>query len=130
MFLRVQAYPCSRQESRALSFSEERVHWQIPMNEVNIICDVTTKDGMPLPSFALTMWVGSRLCSELFTVLVRFKTEVVSELKKTSVFRTDTKHPQHTELFNRTRISYSSEIVFTVCLYAKKIAIARASTCP
>lgn len=59
MFLRVQAYPCSRQESRALSFSEEKVHWQIPMNEVNIICDVTTKDGMPLPFFALSVCVGS-----------------------------------------------------------------------
>lgn len=59
VFLRVQAYPCSRQESRALSFSEEKVHWQIPMNEVNIICDVTTKDGMPLPFFALSVCVGS-----------------------------------------------------------------------
>lgn len=45
MFLRVQGYPCNRQESRALSFSEEKAHWQIPMNEVNIICDVKTKDG-------------------------------------------------------------------------------------
>uniref|UniRef100_A0A4W6D9E4 von Willebrand factor A domain-containing protein 8 n=1 Tax=Lates calcarifer TaxID=8187 RepID=A0A4W6D9E4_LATCA len=44
VFLRVQGYPCNRQESRALSFSEEKAHWQIPMNEVNIICDVTTKD--------------------------------------------------------------------------------------
>uniref|UniRef100_A0A665V7J8 von Willebrand factor A domain-containing protein 8 n=1 Tax=Echeneis naucrates TaxID=173247 RepID=A0A665V7J8_ECHNA len=44
VFLRVQSYPCNRQESRALSFSEEKAHWQIPMNEVNIICDVTTKD--------------------------------------------------------------------------------------
>ncbi len=48
MFLRVQGYPCNRQESRALSFSEEKAHWQIPMNEVNIICDVTTKDGITL----------------------------------------------------------------------------------
>lgn len=46
VFLRVQGYPCNRQESRALSFSEEKAHWQIPMNEVNIICDVTTKDGI------------------------------------------------------------------------------------
>nr|XP_061799830.1 von Willebrand factor A domain-containing protein 8-like [Nerophis lumbriciformis] len=45
VYLRVQTYPCNRQESRALSFSEEKAHWQIPMNEVNIICDVTTKDG-------------------------------------------------------------------------------------
>ncbi|TKS67888.1 von Willebrand factor A domain-containing protein 8 [Collichthys lucidus] len=46
VFLRVQGYPCNRQESRALSFSEEKAHWQIPMNEVNIICDVTTNDGI------------------------------------------------------------------------------------
>lgn len=46
MFLRVKVYPCNKQESRALSFSEEKAHWQIPMNEVNIICDVTTKDGL------------------------------------------------------------------------------------
>ncbi|KAM6934858.1 von Willebrand factor A domain-containing protein 8 [Xenentodon cancila] len=43
-FLRVQSYPCSRQESRALSFTEEKAHWQIPMNEVNIICDVISTD--------------------------------------------------------------------------------------
>lgn len=53
MFLRVQVYPCNRQESRALSFSEEKAHWQIPMNEVNIICDVTTKDGMHLHTNAI-----------------------------------------------------------------------------
>uniref|UniRef100_A0A671YC87 von Willebrand factor A domain-containing protein 8 n=1 Tax=Sparus aurata TaxID=8175 RepID=A0A671YC87_SPAAU len=46
VFLRVQGHPCNRQESRALSFSEEKAHWQIPMSEVNIICDVTTKDGI------------------------------------------------------------------------------------
>lgn len=45
-FLRVQGYPCSRQESRALSFTEEKAHWQLPMNEVNIICDVTSKDDV------------------------------------------------------------------------------------
>lgn len=53
VFLRVQVYPCNRQESRALSFSEEKAHWQIPMNEVNIICDVTTKDGMHLHTNAI-----------------------------------------------------------------------------
>uniref|UniRef100_A0A3P8URE8 von Willebrand factor A domain containing 8 n=1 Tax=Cynoglossus semilaevis TaxID=244447 RepID=A0A3P8URE8_CYNSE len=45
VFLRVQSYPCNRQESRALSFTEEKSHWQIPLNEVNIICDVATKDA-------------------------------------------------------------------------------------
>lgn len=52
VFLRVQAYPCNRQESRALSFSEEKTHWQLPMNDVNIVCDVTTKDGMS-PTLAM-----------------------------------------------------------------------------
>lgn len=45
VFLRVQSYPCRRQECRALTFSEEKAHWQIPINESNIICDVKTKDG-------------------------------------------------------------------------------------
>lgn len=46
VFLRVQSYPCHRQESRALTFSEEKAHWQVPINESNIICDVNTKDGI------------------------------------------------------------------------------------
>uniref|UniRef100_A0A3Q3JAA7 von Willebrand factor A domain-containing protein 8 n=1 Tax=Monopterus albus TaxID=43700 RepID=A0A3Q3JAA7_MONAL len=45
VFLRVQGHPCNRQESRALSFSEEKAHWQLPMNEVNIICDVTEQQN-------------------------------------------------------------------------------------
>ncbi|XP_060945197.1 von Willebrand factor A domain-containing protein 8 [Limanda limanda] len=46
VFLRVQSHPCNRQESRALSFTEEKSHWQIPMDEVNIICDVATRDDV------------------------------------------------------------------------------------
>lgn len=46
VFLRVQSYPCRRQESRALTFGEEKAHWQIPMNETNIICHVNAKDGI------------------------------------------------------------------------------------
>ncbi|KAL2081742.1 hypothetical protein ACEWY4_023595 [Coilia grayii] len=42
IFLHVQPYAIERHESRALSFTEEHAHWQIPMNEVNIVCDVTT----------------------------------------------------------------------------------------
>lgn len=45
VFLRVQPYPCHRQESRALTFAEEKAHWQIPMNETNIICHVNARDG-------------------------------------------------------------------------------------
>uniref|UniRef100_A0A3Q2ZT42 von Willebrand factor A domain containing 8 n=1 Tax=Kryptolebias marmoratus TaxID=37003 RepID=A0A3Q2ZT42_KRYMA len=48
VFLRVQSYPCNRQESRALSFTEEKAHWQIPMNEVNIVCDVISTNGNTL----------------------------------------------------------------------------------
>ncbi|XP_037542623.1 von Willebrand factor A domain-containing protein 8 [Nematolebias whitei] len=44
-FLRVQRYPCNKKESRALSFTEEKAHWQIPMNEVNIVCDVISTNG-------------------------------------------------------------------------------------
>lgn len=55
VFLRVQAYPCGRQESRALTFSEEKTHWQLPMNDVNIVCDVTTKDGMSPTLAVLTV---------------------------------------------------------------------------
>eukprot|EP00066_Takifugu_rubripes_P009279 XP_003976079.1 PREDICTED: von Willebrand factor A domain-containing protein 8 isoform X1 [Takifugu rubripes] len=46
VFLRVQSYPCRRQESRALTFGEEKAHWQIPINESNIICDVKTRDDV------------------------------------------------------------------------------------
>ncbi|KAJ8404599.1 hypothetical protein AAFF_G00334620 [Aldrovandia affinis] len=47
VFLRVQGYPIERHEARALSFTEEQAHWQIPMNEVNIVCDVATaKDAI------------------------------------------------------------------------------------
>ncbi|RVE58198.1 hypothetical protein OJAV_G00206850 [Oryzias javanicus] len=46
VFLRVQRHPCNRQESRALSFTEEKAQWQLPMNEVNIICDVTSTDDV------------------------------------------------------------------------------------
>lgn len=53
VFLRVQAYPLERQEARAMSFTEEYVHWQLPMNEVNIVCDVTTDKGRPEDQRAL-----------------------------------------------------------------------------
>ncbi|XP_030642749.1 von Willebrand factor A domain-containing protein 8 [Chanos chanos] len=46
VFLRVQSYPFERHESRAMNFTEEQAHWQIPMNEVNIVCDVTTANDM------------------------------------------------------------------------------------
>ncbi|XP_074550636.1 von Willebrand factor A domain-containing protein 8 [Halichoeres trimaculatus] len=72
VFLRVQSYPCNRQESRALSFSEEKAHWQIPMNEVNIICDVTTKDD--------TMFVATCNPVSLFSMKERGDTIQYMEL--------------------------------------------------
>ncbi|MBN3308156.1 VWA8 protein, partial [Amia calva] len=38
----IKGYPLERHEARALSFTEEQNHWQIPMNDINIVCDVTT----------------------------------------------------------------------------------------
>ncbi|XP_059198187.1 von Willebrand factor A domain-containing protein 8 [Centropristis striata] len=78
VFLRVQGYPCNRQESRALSFSEEKAHWQIPMNEVNIICDVTTKDDVlyvatcnPVSLFSMKERGDTIHCMELYDVFPR-----------------------------------------------------------
>ncbi|XP_034741708.1 von Willebrand factor A domain-containing protein 8 [Etheostoma cragini] len=78
VFLRVQSYPCNRQESRALSFSEEKAHWQIPMNEVNIICDVTTKDDVlyvatcnPVSLFSMKERGETIQCMELYDVFPR-----------------------------------------------------------
>uniref|UniRef100_A0A3Q3VYX4 von Willebrand factor A domain-containing protein 8 n=1 Tax=Mola mola TaxID=94237 RepID=A0A3Q3VYX4_MOLML len=76
--LRVQPYPLNRQESRALSFSEEKAHWQIPMNEVNIICDAITKDDVLYvatcnPVCLYTMKEGGETiqCMELYDVFPR-----------------------------------------------------------
>ncbi|XP_053732319.1 von Willebrand factor A domain-containing protein 8 [Synchiropus splendidus] len=78
VFLRVQSYPCNRQESRAMSFSEEKVHWQIPMNEVNIICDVTTKDDVmyvatcnPVSLYSMKERGEAIQCMELYDVFPR-----------------------------------------------------------
>ncbi|KAM9851049.1 von Willebrand factor A domain-containing protein 8 [Aulostomus maculatus] len=78
VFLRVQSYPCDRQESRALSFSEEKAHWQIPMNEVNIICDVTTKDDVlyvamcnPVSLYSMKERGDTIQCMELYDVFPR-----------------------------------------------------------
>lgn len=78
VFLRVQKYPCNRQESRALSFTEEKAHWQIPMNEVNIICDVTTKDDVlyvatcnPVSLYSMKERGEIIQCIELYDVFPR-----------------------------------------------------------
>ncbi|XP_077393200.1 von Willebrand factor A domain-containing protein 8 isoform X1 [Festucalex cinctus] len=78
VYLRIQAYPCNRQESRALSFSEEKAHWQIPMNEVNIICDVTTKDDTmyvatcnPVTLYSMKERGETIQCVELYDIFPR-----------------------------------------------------------
>ncbi|KAM6986427.1 von Willebrand factor A domain-containing protein 8 [Aplochiton taeniatus] len=78
VFLRVQSYPCDRQESRALSFTEEKSHWQIPMNEVNIICDVTTNNDAiyvatcnPVSLYAMSERGENIQCMELYDVFPR-----------------------------------------------------------
>ncbi|CAG5865389.1 unnamed protein product [Menidia menidia] len=77
-FLRVQSYPCDRQEGRALSFSEEKAHWQIPMNEVNIVCDVTTKEDTmyvamcnPVTLYSMKERGETIQCMELYDVFPR-----------------------------------------------------------
>uniref|UniRef100_A0A673VXU8 von Willebrand factor A domain containing 8 n=1 Tax=Salmo trutta TaxID=8032 RepID=A0A673VXU8_SALTR len=78
VFLRVQGYPCERQESRALSFTEEKATWQIPMSEVNIICDVTTNNDAiymatcnPVCLFAMKESGDTVQCMELYDVFPR-----------------------------------------------------------
>ncbi|XP_020791891.2 von Willebrand factor A domain-containing protein 8 [Boleophthalmus pectinirostris] len=77
-FLRVQGYPCNRQESRALSFTEEKAHWQLPMNEVNIICHVTSSDDVlyvatcnPVSLYSMKEKGDTIHCMELFDVFPR-----------------------------------------------------------
>ncbi|XP_031729156.1 von Willebrand factor A domain-containing protein 8 [Anarrhichthys ocellatus] len=78
VFLRVQSSSCNRQESRALSFSEEKAHWQIPMSEVNIICDVATKDDVlyvatcnPVSLYSMKERGETIQCMELYDVFPR-----------------------------------------------------------
>ncbi|KAM6448202.1 von Willebrand factor A domain-containing protein 8 isoform 2-T2 [Liasis olivaceus] len=42
MYLNVQAFPLERHEARALSFTEELAFWALPLNEVNLVCDIAT----------------------------------------------------------------------------------------
>uniref|UniRef100_A0A8C7V8W1 von Willebrand factor A domain-containing protein 8 n=1 Tax=Oncorhynchus mykiss TaxID=8022 RepID=A0A8C7V8W1_ONCMY len=74
VFLRVQGYPCERQESRALSFTEEKATWQIPMSEVNIICDITTNNenkSTQQPHLLHTLSGDTVQCMELYDVFPR-----------------------------------------------------------
>ncbi|XP_013855455.1 von Willebrand factor A domain-containing protein 8 [Austrofundulus limnaeus] len=78
VFLRVQSYPCNRQESRAMSFTEEKAHWQIPMNEVNIVCDVISVNDMlyvatcnPVSLYSMKEHGETVQCMELYDVFPR-----------------------------------------------------------
>ncbi|XP_077584586.1 von Willebrand factor A domain-containing protein 8 [Stigmatopora nigra] len=77
-YLRVQSYPCDRRESRALSFSEEKAHWQIPINEVNIVSDVVTQDDTvyvatcnPVALYAMKERGQTIQCVELHDIFPR-----------------------------------------------------------
>ncbi|XP_061081457.1 von Willebrand factor A domain-containing protein 8 [Conger conger] len=78
VFLRVQGYPIERHESRAMSFTEEQAHWQIPISEVNIICDVATaKDAIyvatcnPVCLYATRERGDVQHCLELYDIFPR-----------------------------------------------------------
>ncbi|KAK7153742.1 hypothetical protein R3I94_007188 [Phoxinus phoxinus] len=78
VFLRVQSYPSERHETRSMSFTEEQAHWQIPMNEVNIICDVTTANDSiyvatcnPVSLYAMKERGDSVQCIELYDIFPR-----------------------------------------------------------
>ncbi|KAG1945294.1 von Willebrand factor A domain-containing protein 8 [Pimephales promelas] len=78
VFLRVQSYPFERHETRSMSFTEEQAHWQIPMNEVNIICDVTTANDSiyvatcnPVSLYAMKERGDSVQCVELYDIFPR-----------------------------------------------------------
>ncbi|KAI4872445.1 hypothetical protein NFI96_033688, partial [Prochilodus magdalenae] len=78
VFLRVQGYPMERHEARAMSFTEENAHWQIPMNEVNIVCDVTTANDViyvatcnPVALYSMRERADTLHCIELYDVFPR-----------------------------------------------------------
>ncbi|XP_077014477.1 von Willebrand factor A domain-containing protein 8 isoform X2 [Tamandua tetradactyla] len=40
--INIQEYPIERREERSLSFTEECASWKLPLDEINLICDVAT----------------------------------------------------------------------------------------
>ncbi|KAM5289381.1 von Willebrand factor A domain-containing protein 8 [Ctenodactylus gundi] len=38
----IQEYPMERHEARSLNFTEECVSWRLPLDEINLICDIAT----------------------------------------------------------------------------------------
>ncbi|XP_017926659.1 von Willebrand factor A domain-containing protein 8 [Manacus vitellinus] len=48
VYLNIQGFPVERHEARSLNFTEELAFWTLPLDEINIVCDVTvTKEEEP-----------------------------------------------------------------------------------
>ncbi|XP_067848605.1 von Willebrand factor A domain-containing protein 8 [Heptranchias perlo] len=82
MYLKVQGYPLERHESRGLIFTEEQAHWRIPLNEVNIVCDVATAKGEakdtvyvatcnPVSLYSVSMPGNTIHCVDLYDIFPR-----------------------------------------------------------
>lgn len=49
--MNIQEYPIERHEARSQTFTEECASWRLPLDEVNIICDIATSRGMSVYPF-------------------------------------------------------------------------------
>ncbi|KAF4787814.1 von Willebrand factor A domain-containing protein 8 [Turdus rufiventris] len=48
VYLNIQGFPLERHEARSISFTEELAFWTLPLDEINLVCDVTvTKEEEP-----------------------------------------------------------------------------------
>lgn len=45
MYLNIQGFPLERHEARSISFTEELAYWTLPLDEINLVCDVTVTKG-------------------------------------------------------------------------------------
>lgn len=45
MYLNIQGFPLERREARSISFTEELAFWTLPLDEINLVCDVTVTKG-------------------------------------------------------------------------------------
>ncbi|XP_063005440.1 von Willebrand factor A domain-containing protein 8 isoform X1 [Melospiza melodia melodia] len=41
VYLNIQGFPLERHEARSISFTEELAFWTLPLDEINLVCDVT-----------------------------------------------------------------------------------------
>nr|XP_020145940.1 von Willebrand factor A domain-containing protein 8-like [Microcebus murinus] len=42
VLINIQEYPIERREERSLNFTEECASWRLPLDEINLICDIAT----------------------------------------------------------------------------------------